>query len=138
MFTSKDLKQPWYTVQDIASMLHVTVRTLNNWQKDGLIQFEKRRGKRVMSRENFCQYLIDNNLYELPVIVICGPMAAIVEYIKQHKPTLSIRPVSSVSDVVNVTHENVDTLIVLPHTDTLVKTLVKEIPWKGRCEQLWL
>ena len=58
MYKSSEFKRDNYKLRDVAAMLGVTIQTLHNYEKKGLLTFQRTKGgHRYITREDFLAYL---------------------------------------------------------------------------------
>ena len=65
MYKLSDFKKPMYKVGEIKELLGVTLQTLHNYDKNGVLKFERTAGgHRLVNREELLRYLLEKGLLE--------------------------------------------------------------------------
>ncbi len=62
MYKLSDINKEIYKPGDVAKILGVTIRTVQNYDEEGILKFERNnKQRRFISRENLVKYLLDND-----------------------------------------------------------------------------
>lgn len=64
-FTRKDINRNYYTIGEVADIIQVTTRTLQRWDKKGILKFERSpTNRRILPKDNLISYLKSKKMLE--------------------------------------------------------------------------
>lgn len=137
MVSDFDLRKSRYSAKDVASLLQITTRTLSNWERDGMIAFERVNGHRYITRDDLLTYLSENNLYTPPLILLCGSMTEIMDFVNNHSLFGQFRVIDKPTAFAKYVTRRPNKVYVFPKVDKTVKHMIKSLESDGQVDVTW-
>lgn len=64
-FTRKDINRNYYTIGEVADIIQITTRTLQRWDKKGILKFERSpTNRRILPKDTLISYLKSKKMLE--------------------------------------------------------------------------